>query len=105
MAACLRCDSCGSVMAEHDGDLRTWWRLTRHGLEWANEPGEPPYLVGTRMLESTTFVTFDEDEMVEAIPDLLTQPVRSDEEVGHQVLHFCTSACLAAWASTAEALG
>lgn len=42
MTTCLRCDGCSKAVAEHEGDLRSWWRLTRYGEDWPEEPGPHP---------------------------------------------------------------
>lgn len=104
MTACLRCDGieCSRTIAEHEGDLRTWWRLARHGDEWAGEVGRPYMGVPMMVPMASIFIDSDEDgvEMDEEMEEFLL----AGDDPGAVILHFCSSACLAVWASQSAAL-
>jgi hypothetical protein len=109
MTACLRCDGCYKAAAEHESDLRKWWRLTRHGIEFAEEPviAEVPFATVPFSMDST-FIAFqiddNDDDDDEAIADVVMADGLDDDEPSSAVLHFCSSACLDSWASQAAAL-
>jgi len=107
MTACLRCDGCSKAVAEHEADLRNWWRLTRHGVEWAEEAAAPKPLASYAEIPqislSTTFVGEFTDEDVELFDgeadgsdDFL------DEEISSVVMHFCSATCLVNWGQQAS---
>jgi hypothetical protein len=107
MSVCLRCDGCSKAVSEHDEDFQTWWRLTRYGADWIEEPGAPAsqmpmvsmhsvFFTGQGMVEMDSMPEFEDgDEAIE---------VEFDSEPPMAVVHFCSSACLAQWAGQAAAL-
>lgn len=97
MGAVLSCDgpTCERVSGRGE-DVSGWWSLSRHGSAEACPPLMPliPQLAMSLMIgaEPTT-----EDEQAEAdLPD--PEPDLPDD------LKFCTTACLAAWASMAAGI-
>jgi len=106
MSACLRCDGCGKAVAEHEDDFKTWWRLTRYGADWIEEPGAPMgpvpilsmhsvFMTPMGMVEMDSMPDFEDDEDDE---------IEFDSEPSMAVVHFCSSRCLAQWAGQAAAL-
>lgn len=105
MTACLRCDgdSCTRTAAEHEADLRRWWRLERHGAEWADEPGshmERPS-IEVMMGFPFTFGDDDDDELEWSGDEMEVGVIDSPSDA---VLHFCSAGCLASWATQAANL-
>lgn len=113
MTACLRCDGCSKAVAEHESDLRQWWRLVRHGMEWADEAGAPkfgPMMMAPPVFMHSTFIggVFSDDEDEDDDDMMIVGiPIDDDEDADEPssvVLHFCSARCLAGWAEQASAI-
>ena len=106
MTTCLRCDGCSKAVAEHEGDLRSWWRLTRYGVDWPEEPGpqvpnsQMPVVALHSIFMETSGDDFDDVEDIEDAIELMGL----DEEFSSPTLHFCSAGCLVAWSSQAAAV-
>lgn len=97
MTATLRCDGCDKTAGRGES-VAAWWSLTRYLSEQVHS-GPLPLL--TPVVMSTTIVgDFDGDSLEpdETDGDLVAADDPDD-------LHFCTTVCLALWASTAAAVG
>jgi len=105
MTVCLRCDGCPKVISEQDDDFKTWWRLTRYGADWIEEPGAPALQMPMMPMMPMHPVFFDGQHMIEVDDDDgIEVEVLDDDEPSTAIVHFCSSACLAQWASQAAAL-
>lgn len=99
MTACLRCDGCGNAVAEHEADLTQWWRLARHGDEWAEEAGLPHG--GMHMHPTVTMQTFMVEDTLDdhdVVVGLALPEEFEEMEPPLVILHFCSSGCLSEWA-------
>jgi len=110
MAVCLRCDGCGEVVSEQDDNFKTWWRLTRYGADWIEEPGAPVtqmpmvsmhsvFFTGQGTVEMDSTPDFDDEDDEDLEGEFL-----GADEPSMAIVHFCSSACLAQWAGQAAAL-
>lgn len=106
MTACLRCDGCNKAVTEHEEDISSWWRLTRYGADWIEEPGAPRMQMPMVQMHSVFYTGNMGDMMpVEDDDEDATEDfVAFDDEPGMAIVHFCSSECLAQWASQAAAL-
>lgn len=111
MTACLRCDWCSKAVAEHEGDLRQWWRLARHGVEWADEAAAPK-IMGAMLMQPqvsmrSTFIgdfPTDDGDDDDVIVGVIMDDEIDEDEPSATILHFCSAACLGEWATQAAAL-
>lgn len=98
MATCLRCDGCGNVASEQDGDLDKWWRLVRYGQDWIDEPG--------LRMDATIAVssTMNFSEPIDVIEGVEVEDDDFDDfaYAPDVTLHFCKAACLALWSAQAS---
>ena len=104
MTACLRCDGCGKVAAEHEDDLRKWWRMARHGVEWANEPNEAKGEGQSLSIHSVMMDARSMQEMMESDDSFAEMGMSMGEEEPMLVMHFCNSKCLGGWADQSASL-
>ena len=93
-------------MAEHESDLRQWWRLARHGIEWAEEAALPQdsSFFATVPFSINSMMIMEDNDDEETLTEVLISEELDTNEPSLAVLHFCSSACLDSWASQAAAL-
>jgi len=107
MSVCLRCDGCGKVVAESDGDMGRWWRLERYGLEWIVEPGSEAESTPQVEMHSVVINNMGTDGTLYSEEELLVEEEAILDEIIEEdliesiALHFCSAECLSGWAAQA----
>lgn len=86
----------------------------RHGMEWADEAGQPkpagssstmifaPAMIPMGMIGDEDFEDLEDEDLEEIAYEFGEMVDETDPSM--TVLHFCSSACLSEWASTASAV-